>query len=99
MASVPISQFEHRVARWSKELERTRAPLEVSQRGVTRLVVLDRETFEEWKADRERLQALEIRMLVTAGEDAFRGGKYQSHEEVGRSLEKKRRKRGRRKSR
>lgn len=93
MASVPISQFEHRVARWTKEVERSREPLEVSQRGVTRLVVLDRQTFEEWKADRERLQALEIRLLVDAGEAAFRRGKFKSHEEVGQLLDKARRRR------
>lgn len=98
MASIPISQFEHRVARWSKELERSREPLEVSQRGVTRLVVLDRQTFEEWKADQERLRALEIRMLVDAGEEAFRRGEFRSHGEVGELLTKKPRRRGRRRS-
>lgn len=64
----------------------TRGMLDVSQRGVTKLVVLDRETFEQWKADRERLQALEIKLLVDAGEEAFRGGKYVTHEQLGRKL-------------
>lgn len=86
MAAIPISQFEHRVARWANEVKRTREPLEVSQRGVTQLVVLDRETFEEWKADRERLQALEIKLLVDAGEESFRRDTAVSHEQVGRTL-------------
>lgn len=86
MASVPISQFEHRVARWTKELERSREPLEVSQHGVTKLVVFDRQTFEVWKAGQERLRALEIRLLVTAGEEAFRRGAFKSHAQVGAML-------------
>lgn len=95
MAAIPISQFEHRVARWATELRRTREPLEVSQRGVTKLVVLDLETFQQWKADRERLQALEIKLLVDAGEQAFARGDFQSHEQVGRALLRKGRRKGR----
>jgi PHD/YefM family antitoxin component YafN of YafNO toxin-antitoxin module len=91
MPTVPISQFEHRVAQWSDELKRTREPLEISQRGNIALVVLDRETFEEWKNDRERLQALEIRLLVDAGERAARAGKVKSHAAVGRLVRKPRR--------
>lgn len=53
------------------------------------MVVLDLETFERWKADRERLQALEIKLLVDAGEESFRKGKFQSHQQVGRALARK----------
>jgi PHD/YefM family antitoxin component YafN of YafNO toxin-antitoxin module len=91
MASIPISQFEHRVAHWSEELHRTREPLEISQRGSTTLVVLDRETYDQWKADRERLQALEIRLLVDTGERDFKASRYLTHAQVGKLLSKPRR--------
>lgn len=84
MPSVPISQFEHRVARWASRLKKNREPLEISQHGYTSLVVLDKDTFEEWKADRERLQALEILLLVQEGERAIAKGRVLSHEAVGR---------------
>jgi len=95
MASVPISAFEHRVAQWAKRICDTHEPLEVSQRGRTRLVVLDNETFEQWSRDRERLQALEIKVLVDEGEKAFAKGRWLSHQAVGRRLMKSSRRRGR----
>jgi len=86
MPTIPISEFEHRVARWVEHLQKTREPLEISQRGRTHIVVLDKATFEEWKADRERLQALEIKLLVQEGERAFARGRFYSHEEVDKRL-------------
>ncbi len=86
MASVPISEFEHKVARWADHLKKTREPLEVSQRGATHIVVLDKATFDELKADRERLQALEIRLLIDEGERAFARGETVSHAAVGKRL-------------
>ncbi|GEM_PF-678799 len=86
MTSIPISEFEHRVARWISHVEKTGEPLEISQRGRAKLVILHKNTFEQWKAERERHQALEIRLLVEAGDRAFREGRFQTHEEVGRRL-------------
>lgn len=97
MASIPISEFEHRVARWIAHLERTREPLEILQRGRGKVVVLDKSTFEEFKSDRERLQALEIKLLVEEGERAYKEGRFVTHEEVGRRL-RRARPRGKRKS-
>jgi PHD/YefM family antitoxin component YafN of YafNO toxin-antitoxin module len=86
MPAIPISEFEHRVARWVEHLRKTREPLEITQRGRANLVVMDKETFEEWKADRERLQALEIKVLVEAGERDIAAGRVHSHEQVGKML-------------
>jgi PHD/YefM family antitoxin component YafN of YafNO toxin-antitoxin module len=86
MAVVPISEFEHRVAKWIAHLEKTREPLEISQRGRTKLVALDKATFDELKADRARLQAIEIKLLVEEGERAFREGRFLTHEQVGQRL-------------
>ncbi len=86
VATIPISEFEHRVARWAEHLRKTGEPLQVSQRGRTSLVVLDSQTFERWRLDRERLQALEIKLLVQEGEKAFRRGRWLPHQAVGKRL-------------
>ena len=86
MAAVPISEFEHRVAKWIAHLEKTREPLEISQRGRTKMVAMDAATYEEWKKSRELLQALEIKLLVEEGERAIREGRFKTHEEVGRKF-------------
>jgi PHD/YefM family antitoxin component YafN of YafNO toxin-antitoxin module len=86
MAAIPISEFEHRVAQWVEHLRKTREPLEITQRGHANLVVMDKDTYEEWKADRERLQALEIKVLVEAGERDIAAGRVYSHQQVGRML-------------
>lgn len=96
MPTVPISKFEHRVAKWAKHLKKTRQPLEVSQHGRADIVVLDQQTFQEWQSDRERLQALEIKLLVDAGERDIAAGRVFSHEEVGRMLRNKSSRRSRR---
>jgi PHD/YefM family antitoxin component YafN of YafNO toxin-antitoxin module len=90
MATVPISDFEHRVAQWATRIQKTREPLEVLQRGRSHIVVLDKQTFDEWKAERERLQALEIKLLVDEGARAFSRGRSRSHQAVGKLLRKKR---------
>lgn len=90
MASIAISEFEHRVAKWAVRLKKSREPLEVMQRGKTGLVVLDKETYDQWVVDRERLQALEVKFLVEEGERAFRRGRVLSHEAVGKRLGLKR---------
>ena len=95
MPTIPISEFEHRVARWVEHLQKTREPLEISQRGRTHIVVLDKATFEEWKADRERAQALEIKLLVQEGERAFKRGRFRNHEDVGKRLRTPRQRRKR----
>jgi PHD/YefM family antitoxin component YafN of YafNO toxin-antitoxin module len=84
--TVPISKFEHRVAQWAKHLKKTRQPLEISQHGRSDIVVLDQQTFQEWQLDRERLQALEIKLLVDAGERDIAAGRVYTHEQVGRML-------------
>lgn len=86
MTSIAISEFEHRVAKWAEYLKKTKEPLEVMRRGKTDLVVLDKETFDQWKADRERLQALEVKLLVDEGERAFARGRVMAHEDVGKRL-------------
>ena len=91
MATVPISEFEHRVARWATELRKTREPLEISQRGRASLVVLDKQTFDDWTADRERLQAMEIKLLVDAGTRAFARGRSVTHTEVAKRLRRAKR--------
>lgn len=89
MPTIPISKFEHRVAKWVKHVKKLRQPLEISQHGRTDIVVLDQQTFQEWQSDRERLQALEIKLLVDAGERDIAAGRVLSHEQVGRILRKK----------
>ncbi len=86
MPAVPISEFEHRVAKWIAHMEKTREPLEVSQRGRTKMVAMDAATYEKWKKAWERIQALEIKLLVEAGERAVREGRYKTHEEVERQF-------------
>lgn len=86
MAAVPISEFEHRVAKWIAHLEKTRQPLEISQRGRTKIVALDAASYEQLKADQELLRALEIKLLVEAGDRAIREGRTMTHEEVGRKF-------------
>lgn len=81
--TIPISEFEHRVARWIEHLERTRKPLEVSQRGKSKIVVMDKETYDEWERQRELLQALEIKLLVEQGERDIAAGRVYTHEQVG----------------
>lgn len=95
MLIVPISEFEHRVAKWIAHMEKTREPLEVSQRGHTKLVVMDKTTFEELKEERERLRALEIKLLVEAGERDIAAGKLLTHEQVERMARQKPRRRRR----
>lgn len=89
MPTIPISQFEHRVAKWAKHLKKVRLPLEISQHGRADIVVLDQQTFQEWQSDRERLQALEIKLLVDAGERDLAAGRVLSHAQVGRRLRDK----------
>lgn len=84
--TIPISQFEHRVAKWAARLKRERKPLRITQRGETTLVVFPKDLFVEWAADREKTQALELRLLIAAGERDFALGRYHTHEEVGRML-------------
>jgi len=86
MQVVPISEFEHRVAKWIAHLEQTREPLQISQRGRTKMVAMDKATFEELQADRERLQAIEIKLLVEAGERDIAAGRTIAHEEVERMV-------------
>jgi len=86
MTSIPISEFEHRVAKWIAHLEKTREPLEISQRGRAKLVVLDKTTYDQWKADRELTQALEIKFLVERGLEDIRKGRVYTQEQVEKML-------------
>lgn len=95
MLTVPISEFEHRVAKWIAHMEKTREPLEVSQRGHAKLVVMDKTTFEELKDERERLRALEIKLLVEAGERDIAAGRLLTQEQVERMARQKPRRRRR----
>ena len=82
MAAVPISEFEHRVAKWIAHLEKTRQPLEISQRGRTKIVALDAASYEQLKADQELLRAIEIKLLIEAGERDVAKGRLLTQEQV-----------------
>ena len=86
MDIIPISQFEHRVAHWAARIRKQRRPLHITQRGKTSLVVVSKDLFDQWQRQQEELQALEIKLLIEAGDRAFREGKFVTHEEVGRRL-------------
>ncbi len=94
MAAVPISEFEHRVAKWIAHLEKTREPLEISQRGRTKIVALDAASYDRLKADQELLRAIEIKLLIEAGERDVAKGRLLTQEQVERmALGGRRRKR------
>jgi PHD/YefM family antitoxin component YafN of YafNO toxin-antitoxin module len=82
MAAVPISEFEHRVAKWIAHLEKTRQPLEISQRGRTKMVAIDAASYERLLADQELLHAIEIKLLIEAGERDVAKGRLLTHEQV-----------------
>lgn len=84
--TIPISQFEHRVAKWAARLRKQRKPLHVTQRGRASLVVLTKEQFDELQADRQRAQALEIRMLIAAGERDIAAGRVYTQKQVEKRL-------------
>jgi len=97
MPSIPISEFEHRVAKWAKVLSKTREPLEITQRGRTNLVVMDKASYDQIQQDRLRMQALEIKLLVDAAERDIAEGRVYTQEEVEGRLRKLDRKAKRRK--
>lgn len=86
MDSVPISKFEHRVARWASRLHKERKPLRVTQRGETSLVVFPKDVYREFIDEMEKLKALEIRLLIAAGERDIALGRVYTHQQVGRML-------------
>lgn len=86
MDSVPISKFEHRVARWASRLRKEGRALRVTQRGETSVIVLPEQVYEELQKDKAEKEALQIKALIEAGDRAFREGRFVTHEEVGRRL-------------
>lgn len=86
MAAIPISEFEHRVARWVIRLKKQREPLHITQRGKPALVVLSQDLFEEWTAERQKAQAFELRMLIEAGERDIAAGRVYTQEQVEKRL-------------
>lgn len=84
MPSVPISEFEGRVARWAARLRKSQDPVEVTQRGKPTLVILNKEAYDRLVS---YLNALEIKLLVEAGERAFAEGRFITHEEMTRRLQ------------
>ncbi len=95
MPSVPISEFEHRVAKWAKVLSKTRKPLEITQRGRTNLVVMHKATYDQIQKELLQKQALEIKLLVEEGERAIREGRYYTQEQVEKMFRVPRRRRRR----
>lgn len=45
-------------------------------------MVLDKSAFDELQADRLRMQAMEIKLLIEEGEKAIREGRFYTQEQV-----------------